>query len=229
MQSSSSFSAESVFSSVRVVTLELIAGAFAVAGSHWRKGAVVIVLVGLVLWAMLPREMMWLAFVQGDKTPALNHLAKFLSAWGDFFPGTLIVSAFLGTCGWITGKSRLQQAAYACLLAAALGGLSTDVLKIGFGRARPNSGIADGLYGPSFRAKLHGFPSGHTTAAMATGISVAVVAPELAVPAIAYGAGVGWSRMYLNWHRPTDVVAGAMVGSMFGLAFGVAARKRVGL
>ena len=35
----------------------------------------------------------------------------------------------------------------------------------------------------------------------------------VAVPAYAWAAGVGYSRMYLGEHYPSDVIAGAVVGA----------------
>lgn len=204
---------------------ELITLAWGYACQQWRTVTAILSVAAGVALSMLPYETAWLGAVQQDKSPPVTEIAEWLSKWGDFYPGTLIVAASLGLAGRVSNRSSLQRAALACLLAAALGGLFTDVFRFGLGRARPNSGFADGFYGPTLSSKLHGFPSGHTTSALATGVSLAVALPHIAVPAIALSASVGWSRLYLNYHRPTDVLVGATIGSLFGVAFGVAARK----
>lgn len=59
------------------------------------------------------------------------------------------------------------------------------------------------------------FPSGHTSQAFATATALYLEYPKwyVAVPAFGWASAVGYSRMYLGVHYPTDVLAGALVGS----------------
>ena len=59
-----------------------------------------------------------------------------------------------------------------------------------------------------------------------TATALAVAAPAVGIPALAGAALVGWSRMYVREHYLTDVIVGASIGTFFGLAFGMAARRR---
>jgi membrane-associated phospholipid phosphatase len=177
----------------------------------------------LALW---PWEMTLLHAVQGTKNESLVHLARQLSYWGDLYTGTVILFASLWLVGLINRQPYFRNAAIACLLAAILAGLFTDIFRYGLGRPRPKAGLPDGLYGLQVHSRFHGFPSGHTTTAFGTAVSIAVLFPATALPGIAVAASVGWSRMYLNYHRPTDVLVGSAIGSSFGWAFGAAARRR---
>ncbi len=58
------------------------------------------------------------------------------------------------------------------------------------------------------------FPSGHTSLAFATATTLSLQYKKwyITVPAYAWAASVGYSRMRLGRHYPTDVAAGALVG-----------------
>ncbi|NMB12126.1 MAG: phosphatase PAP2 family protein [Firmicutes bacterium] len=61
----------------------------------------------------------------------------------------------------------------------------------------------------------YSFPSGHTTASFAVGVSYALAFPGYSSLWVLWAALVGWSRIYVGVHYPSDVLAGSVVGALF--------------
>lgn len=59
------------------------------------------------------------------------------------------------------------------------------------------------------------FPSGHTSSAFSTATSLSIAFPKwyVIVPSYAWASSVAYSRMHLGVHYPSDVLAGAIIGS----------------
>ena len=73
----------------------------------------------------------------------------------------------------------------------------------------------------------HSFPSGHTCAAFAAGLAWAGTcsARWARIAAVVSAVCMGLSRLYVGVHYPSDVLAGALVGSLAALAALALARR----
>lgn len=119
-----------------------------------------------------------------------------------------------GASGNDTAAKVAQDGLTASLIAS---GLITPSIKLLIGRSRPrnNAGIAQ--FKP-FSDPNASFPSGHTTAAFALASVIANHYDERWVQYSAYSlAGlVGVARSYHDAHFASDVLAGALIGTLVG-------------
>jgi undecaprenyl-diphosphatase len=119
--------------------------------------------------------------------------------------------------GMIHDNKALKQKAAYIAAAIILNTASTTLLKNVVKRERPYHTYT-GIF-PDKIESDYAFPSGHTSSAFATATSLALATKKwyVAVPAFAWSAGVGYSRIYVGQHYPSDVIMGALVGSSSAL------------
>lgn len=195
----------------------------------WEKRGLVLLstlAVAAVGVSTFPHDVRVHHWLTDQRVESVRMFAQYVSKWGDYTTGTFILVAGLWVAGAVFKRRTWRTASIACLLAASFAGLLINPGRSVFGRPRPNTEVQDGFTGLNLSRKYHSFPSGHSGTSFGTATALAVAVPAVGIPALAGAALVGWSRMYVREHYLTDVIVGASIGTFFGWAFGMAARRR---
>ena len=161
-------------------------------------------------------ELTFLNALQALRTPVLDGVMRFFTHLGDsgfiWLVLTALLLAFRRTrrAGWVLAAALLFDAV-----------LCNILLKPMVGRIRPCDILTEvELLIP--RPEDFSFPSGHTCAAFAFAVALCMTQPQRWAKgaALALAALMGFSRLYVGVHFPSDVLAGAVIGSLCGLLAG---------
>ncbi len=149
-----------------------------------------------------------------DINPSNPNSSFWVNTTQSIYPLAVGVPAGFLLTGYIKKDKKIQEQGWHILGALAVNTVLTQALKVGFNRERPFEKYPTIITPYSVDDKGHSFPSGHTSTAfgLATSVSLECKKWYVTVPAFAYASAVGYSRMYLGVHYPTDVLAGATVG-----------------
>ena len=143
---------------------------------------------------------------------ALSYAGSFGLVW-------LVLALAVARVPWRRPWLPLRVAV-ATLVAEMVSGL----LKVGLERDRPP--LADPEPEPLVGLPAtHSFPSGHATVAFACATVLALSVPRLRWPLYGLAALIAFSRIYVGVHYPLDVLAGAALGVLIGLAVRRSARE----
>jgi len=116
--------------------------------------------------------------------------------------------------GIIANDKRSRDNSLQTLISVGIGVVASQAMKNAFNRTRPQYQYSSKIFSLS-QANTKSFPSGHTTMAFATATTLTLEYKKwyIAVPAYAWATGVAYSRMYEGKHYPSDVLAGAILGT----------------
>ena len=157
-----------------------------------------------------------------DILRSLNPQNPQAAFWKGVSDSYIIVSgtATFGTLafGILKKDKQMQHNACETLLAIGIDVVATEGLKRIVNRSRPVVDYPNDVYVVS-HTQGQSFPSGHTSLAFATATSFSIQYKKwyVVVPAYLWAGCVGYSRMYLGKHYPSDVLGGALVGTASSL------------
>ena len=167
----------------------------------------------------MPFEFTILDALQTLRCPVLDALAVFFDAAGAHGEVWLAFAAVL------LAFRRTRKAGFAMLAALGLYMIAGHyILKPLFARPRPCD-IRPAML--TLVARPHGwsFPSGHTASGFAAAFALWRQNRKLGVPALWLAAFIGFTRMYLYVHFPTDILGGIALGLALGACGSLLADK----
>jgi len=160
--------------------------------------------------------LLWIHTTFPDWLEGTMHI---VTALGDYWVVLPLLAAVIALCyrkGWRLSATLL-------LVSTAGSVVLTTVLKALFRRARPE------LFDAGYQASFYSFPSGHATVAVGLyGMLTLVLAYRMrgrarwavAVSGIIVVLLIGFSRLYLGVHYPTDIVAGYLAALLWLVCVG---------
>lgn len=153
--------------------------------------------------------------VNSNRNKALDPTFKAIT--NSAIPISIVTPVVLYSIGMIQKDSLINKKAVfvgeTFLVSAFITLASKQIIK----RERPYNRYLE--LDPVVFENSYSMPSGHTSTAFATATSLSLAYPKWYViaPSFVWAGSVGYSRMHLGVHYPSDVFIGALVGS--GSAF----------
>ena len=165
-------------------------------------------------------------FVDSIMNPVLDVIFTFITHLGDT-PG--IIWFILGICLLIPKKTRkLGVLLFAGLAFSSI--INNLVLKELIGRPRPynldpqvwlDAGYTYEWPNLIKKSSSPSFPSGHTSTSIGAAFALLLGCKKkelgIGIPAFILSLLVGFSRIYVHVHYPTDVIVGALIGLISGV------------
>ncbi|QKS71179.1 phosphatase PAP2 family protein [Paenalkalicoccus suaedae] len=163
-------------------------------------------------------EAKFLFFLQDLQNPVLDAFFIFLTIIGEYGAIWIIISVFLF---FLHRKKALLLGA-----SLAITGFLSDQLKSMIARSRPPESVV-GINSPISNPESYSFPSIHTSLSFTAAVMLHYFFPKLRIYIWPLAILTSFSRLYLTVHYPSDIVAGALIGTAIALLLIVATKRFV--
>ncbi|MBK9283547.1 MAG: phosphatase PAP2 family protein [Sphingobacteriaceae bacterium] len=181
-----------------------------------RKGLILLLLLFTLIQQGQNYDLHWLKEMNNGNNTGLDQGMKGVSF--SVYPVMPVTCISIWAHGHFSNNKELKSEAYKSALSIGLAlGLTTG-LKYAINRTRPYTEFPNEIIqreetGP------YSFPSGHTTGAFSTATALSLTYKKwyVSVPAYLYAGMMGYSRMRLGVHYPSDVLGGAIIGIGSGI------------
>jgi membrane-associated phospholipid phosphatase len=149
--------------------------------------------------------------INHNRNTALDPTFKTIT--NSVFPVAVAVPAVITTLHLLNKDSATKQQAIIVGGTVIISSAITGLLKYTIQRDRPFVTYPD--INHITPEDSYSFPSGHTSTAFALATSVTIAYPKwyVATPAYLWASSAAYSRMHFGVHYPSDVIAGALIGS----------------
>ena len=150
--------------------------------------------------------------INSGNSKSWDNTNKIFSA--SMTPVSIAAPVGLLAYGFFAHDSATKRNAIVVGAGLAASGIIAVGMKYAIGRPRPFVTYPT-LITKKGEAGTPSFPSGHTSSAFATATSLSLCYPKWYViaPSFLWASAVGYSRMELGVHYPSDVLVGAIIGS----------------
>lgn len=147
-----------------------------------------------------------------NSLPGLKPVSRLLTETA--VPVSLAVPILMGTYSLIDSDKELFKDAFYIAFASGVNLGLTLSMKEMIARKRPYDAYP-GMLNIYEIQDDYSMPSGHTSGAFATATALSIKYPKWYViaPSFLWAGAVGFSRMHLGVHYPSDVLAGAALGA----------------
>jgi len=150
--------------------------------------------------------------------PAWKEFAQWCSKIGEGWVPA-VIGIFLVAVYLILNRPQAAAKIFFVTLTCELTGLAVVILRLCFGRARPNNhDVPPGFYGMWHdghwilgQFKFSSFPSGHAATAVGVAAAAWLVHRGWGAALMVYALAVTWSRIALQCHHLSDVLASTVL------------------